>query len=166
MSGMKGQKISLDAFLQTLPDSDAAEARAAAARMDEFERVARRVAEPDKRFLAGMGLAAVLFVIAAALLMSGGDFFDNARGTLGIIGVIVMAALLPALIVSYTVRMRERTRADRQCFELNQTYFMPHGGVYFPGEEEGGSWVFVPDHDSKAWRQPGQAEAIKARWYW
>ena len=49
---------------------------------------------------------------------------------------LLLAALgfLPVLLGYYAVRIRHRSRADLENFELNKEFFLPHGAIYFPSD--------------------------------
>ncbi len=162
---MQQQNIDLETFLESLPAEAAANARAAAARIDELEHAAQRIGAVDRKYIFLFAGAGILALAAAAMTLGGYPLFSRSNGTLGDLAVLVMAGALPLLIVFYSLRMRERTRLDQKKFELIETYFMPYNGIYFPpgqGRETG----TISIGSEGSWRHANTEDIKKARMYW
>jgi len=162
---MQQQNIDLEIFLESLPAEAAANARAAAARIDDLEHAAQRIGTVDRQYIFLFAGAGILALIAAAMTLSGNPLFSSGHGRLSDLVVLVMAGALPLLIVVYSLRMRERTRLDQQKFKLIETYFMPYNGIYFPpgpGRETG----TISIGSEGSWRHANTEGVKKARMYW
>ncbi len=162
---MQQQNIDLETFLESLPAEAAANARAAAARIDDLERAALRIGTADRQYILLFAGAGILALIAAAMTLGGYPLFTTGYGTWGNLVVLAMAGALPLLIVFYSLRMRERTRLDQKIFELIETYFMPYNGIYFPpapGHETG----TISIGSEGSWRHADKEGVKKARMYW
>lgn len=154
--------IDLDTFLEDLPATAAANARAAAARIDELERAAQRIGEADRHYVTAFAISGVLAMIAAYMALGGHDLFNGGDGTLLDFTVLIMAGAFPLMILLYSLRMRERTKLDQEKFEIIKTYFMPFNGIYFsprPGHDTGTVSISAADTrrkpDLKGVKQPG-----------
>ncbi len=163
---MERKNIDLETFLDSLPAEGAAKARAAAARVDELERAAQRIGKSDSRFVMLFAGAGLLGLAAAIMTFGGYRLFGEGYMALGEVAVLAMAGAFPALILVYSVRMRERTKIDQQKFEIIETFFLPFDGIYFPpGPEQEAGTVSVSPR-AGAWRRPNIRDAKKARAYW
>lgn len=140
-----GVHIALDAFLDRLDPHSAAEARAAAGRMDELERVAQDLEGVERTYLPWAIGAVGLFIASGVLLLSDSSMFRGAQTFLGPVGLAGMAAALPILGIVYTFQVRGRTNADAEKFSLNKEAFAPHGGIYFPAPDGGVGTVYLTD---------------------
>ena len=160
--------VPLEAFLAELPPGEAAEARAAAARIDALE---RRIGPPGwlERHRAGLGLGALALFTAGLAL-----FIARAVGVGGMPGpalLVPMLAAFPALALGYLWSVRGRSRLDREKMVLNETHFLPHGGVYF-GARDGGARVLrvePPAAEAPNLRERAErlhAEVTHRRWWW
>lgn len=160
--------IDLDTFLDELPSEAAAKARAAAARIDELEHAAQRIGSSDRTYMRLFALTGVLFLLAAGLLISGTELFRGGAPHLMDVMVLLMAGSFPAMVLVYSVKMKERTKIDRQKFEIIENYFLPYGAVYLPPgpdrtegtvalSEGPDGWNRRPEDDKK-FKKPG--------WYW
>lgn len=129
---MQRKTIDLETFLEGLPVTAAANAKAAAARIDELERAAQRIGKSDRFYINAFAGAGVLAMIAAYMTLGGYDLFSGKHPVLGDFAVLAMASAFPLMIVLYTVHMSERTKLDRKKFKIIETYFMPYNGIYFP----------------------------------
>src|SRR5680860_4064 len=129
---MRRKQIDLESFLADLPDETAAKTKAAAARIDELEHAAIRIGEADKTFMRLFLLSGVLFIVAVGFLVSGNEMFVKGQPHLLDVVVLLMAGALPAMVLVYCMKMNERTKLDRQKFEIIENYFMPHNAIYFP----------------------------------
>ena len=163
---MERINIDLETFLESLPEEAAANARAAAARIDELERAAQRIGESDRRYVKLFAGAIVLALAAAYLALGGADLFRGGTGALGDFAVLAMAAAFPILVVVYSLRMRERTRIDQQKFHIMEACFMPYDGIYFPPGPERDVGMVSINPIAKAWRKPNTEDARKAKMYW
>lgn len=165
---MRRRQIELEEFLADLPAETAAKAKAAAARIDELEHAASRIGASDETYMRLFLLSGVMFIVAVAFLLGGENMFINGEPHLMDILVLLMAGSLPTLILVYSLKMNERTKIDRQKFEIIQNYFMPHNAIYLPPgpdrktgivaiAESGRGWNRKPEDDAK-FKKPG--------WYW
>lgn len=130
------ERVTLAEFLSGLDDASAAEARAAAARIDELARAGRALEGIESRFLAAAGVAAGMFVVGLWL-------FANPGSASPALTVVCLAGL-PAVAVLYALRVMPRTRADRAAEDQNRRHFLPHGGLYFAAGENPACVVRVP----------------------
>ena len=129
---MERKNIDLETFLEGLPAEGAAKARAAAAHIDELERAARRIGRSDRRYVLLFAGAGLLGLAAAVMTFGGYRLFGEGYMALAVVAVLAMAGAFPALILVYSLRMRERTKIDRKKFEIIETFFLPFDGIYFP----------------------------------
>ena len=118
------QRLSLPEFLSRVDDTDAAELRAAAARIDDLARVGNAIEGIERRYLPWAVASGVAFVV-------GLWFFLN-PGTARPAVMIGCLAALPLVAAHYGWRVMGRTRADQQAYALNVRHFLPLGGLYFP----------------------------------
>lgn len=121
------ERIALERFLAELDEDPAAEARAAAARIDELAREGWKVEGIERRFLPYFLGAGVLFVIGVVLF--------SIPGSAPRVVTIACVGALPVLAVIYGLRVIGRTRADVAADDLNRRHFLPHGGLYFAAGE-------------------------------
>jgi len=163
---MERINIDLETFLESLPEEAAANARAAATRIDELERAAQRIGESDRRYVKAFAGAILLALAATYLALGGTDLFLGGTGNFGDFAVLAMAAVFPLLVVVYSLRMRERTRIDQQKFHIIETCFMPYDGIYFPPGPERKQAMVSISPGAKAWRKPNTKDAKKAKMYW
>ena len=163
---MERMNIDLETFLESLPEEGAAKARAAAARIDELERAAQRIGTSDRTYIYLFAGAGVLGLAAAVLTFGGFQLFGTVSITTGGISVLAMAAVFPALVLVYSLRMRERTKIDRQKFEIIENFFLPYDGIYFPPGPERKTGTVSVSQRAEAWRRPNTNDAKKARAYW
>lgn len=124
MSKVSGEKISLSDFAVRLPAEEAADARAAAAKIDDLARVGHAVEGIEQRFKPFFILGGVCMLVGLTL------FFTP--GLLNRWTLVGLLSVLPVVAVAYAWRVRDRTAADNQINELNKSHFLPHGGLYFP----------------------------------
>jgi hypothetical protein len=163
---MQRKQIDLETFLEGLPTEDAAKARAAAARIDELEHAAQRIGKSDKRYVILFAAAGFMALVAAAMALGGYDMFKGGYPTLGDFAILLMAGAFPFLVLIYSLRMSERTRIDRQKFEIIETYFLPHDAIYLPpgpGRVKGRVALSPKATD---WRKPDTEKVKKPGWYW
>lgn len=160
-----GIHVPLETFLTRLSDDVAGEARATAGRIDELDRSVRHLDGIELRYLPWAFAAILLFIASGFLLLSDGEIFRTVRSIVGPIGMIGMAGALPVLGIVYSLKVRGRTRADTQKFELNRTAFVPHGGIYFPPKDgkEGTVYLVDPKKESMPKRRD---EDIRAGRLW
>lgn len=162
---MKSRTIDLETFLEGLPTTAAANARAAAARIDELEHAAQRIGKSDRQYTIAFGVAGFLMLVATYLTLGGYEFSRGGGIAWGDWAVLVMASALPVLIFVYSIRMFERTKLDQKKFEIIETYFMPFDGIYFP-PEPGRETGIISMKPEGSWREANQSEVKKARMYW
>lgn len=160
-----GIHIPLETFLARLSDDVAGEARAIAGRIDELDRSVRHLDGIELKYLPWALIAILLFIASGFLLLSEGQVFRSVRAIVGPTGMIGMAGALPVLGIIYSFKVRGRTRADSQKFELNKTAFVPHGGIYFPSTDgkEGTVYLVDPSKESMPKRRD---EDIRAGRLW
>ena len=159
---MQRKTIDLETFLEDLPATAAANARAAAARIDELERIAQRIGKSDRHYVIAFAGAGVMALIAAYMALGGYDLYRGGYGALVDLAVLFMAGAFPLMILIYSLRMRERTKLDQKKYEIIETYFMPYNGIYFspdPGHDTGtvsiASAGSLRKPDLKGVKQPG-----------
>lgn len=163
---MERKNIDLETFLDGLPAEAAANARAAASRIDELERAAQRIGQSDRRYIKLFAGAGVLGLSAAVMTFGGAHLFGKGNVDLGDVAVMAMAGAFPLLILVYALRMRERTKIDQQKFQIIETYFLPYDGIYFaPGPDNNTGTVSVSPR-AQDWRRPNTRDEKKARAYW
>ncbi len=163
---MERKNIDLETFLESLPVEAAANARAAAARIDELERAAQRIGRSDRRYVFLFAGAGLLGLAAAVMTFGGYHLFGKGYMASGEFAVLAMAGVFPILLLVYSLRMRERTKIDQQKFRIVETYFLPYDGIYFPpgpGQKTGTISVSLR---ASAWRRANTKDAKKARAYW
>ncbi len=162
---MQRQNIDLETFLESLPTVAAANARAAAARIDELEHAAQRIGKSDRQYVIAFAVAGVLTLAAAVMALGGYEMFSGGLAALDDWAILAMASAFPLMVLIYSLRMRERTKLDQEKFEIIETYFMPHNGIYFPpgpGRETG----TISIYPEGSLRKPDENEIKKARAYW
>ncbi len=160
-----GVHIELDVFLDRLDSDSAAQARAAAGRMDELERVAQDLEGVERAYLPWAIGAVALFIASGVLLLSDNSMFRGAQVFLGPVGLAGMAAALPILGIVYTLQVRGRTTADTEKFSLNKEAFAPHGGIYFPAPNGGVGTVYLTDPNKES-PPKGKNDDIRAGRIW
>jgi len=151
------ESTDLETFLASLPESEAAEARVAAARIDALE---NRVGPPNwiERNLIRLAVVTlVLFVIGVTGLIG---VFAWGRETLGLGGVTLMVSAFPVLVFAYLFSVRGQTRFDHAKMALNERHFLPHGGLYFGTASGAGKVVRVDPPKSG---EPTLRERIEAQ---
>lgn len=123
-----GARIPLETFLAELTEEKAADARAAARRIDMLE---RQVGPPGwlERNLISLALIALAFFVVGAGALIGA--FAWLRSVIGIGGISLLVAAFPVLMFVYLVTVRGRTAVDNEKMRLNDRYFLPNGAVYF-----------------------------------
>lgn len=165
---MRRKQIDLESFLADLPDETAAKTKAAAARIDELEHAAIRIGEADKTFMRLFLLSGVLFIVAVGFLVSGNEMFVKGQPHLLDVVVLLMAGALPAMVLVYCLKMNERTKLDRQKFEIIENYFMPHNAIYFPPGPDRKTGIVAIAESGRGWnRKPDDDKRYKkAGWYW
>lgn len=162
---MQRQTMDLETFLSSLPTEAAANARAAAARIDELEHAAQRIGKSDRQYVIAFTIAGILALVATYMALGGYRLYSGGHGQLDDLVILVMAGAFPAMIFIYSLRMRERTKLDQKKFDLIETYFMPHDGIYFPpgpGRETG----TISINTLGSLRKPNTKDVKKAWMYW
>jgi hypothetical protein len=162
---MQRQTIDLETFLESLPTEAAANARAAAAHIDELEHAALRIGKSDGQYVIAFAVAGVLALAAAFMALGGFKLFSGGYFSLVDWAVLLMAGAFPGMILIYSLRMKERTKLDQEKFEIIETYFMPFNGIYFPpGPGRKTGTISITPEDSR--RTPNETDVKKARMYW
>ena len=131
------RKIPLNQFIDRLPADAAVTIREVVDVMRRNELVALKLRGVELELRPFFISAALSFVVGLVLLIffsHPGGFLDKVAGA----WPILTAALgfLPALLAYYAIRIRKRSQADIQNFDLNKEYFLPHGAIYFPSDSE------------------------------
>lgn len=162
---MKSRTIDLETFLDGLPTTAAANARAAAARIDELEHAAQRIGKSDRQYAIAFGIAGLLMLLAAYLTFGGYELSRDGNIEWGDWAVLAMASAMPVMIFVYSIRMFERTKLDQKKFEIIKTYFMPFDGIYF-SPELGRETGIVSVKLEGSWREANQTEIKKAGMHW
>ena len=134
------ERVALADFLSGLDETTAAEARAAAARIDVLARTGDAMEGIERRYLPFAIGAAVLFVI--------GVVFFFMPGIVPRLVTIACMAALPVVAVAYGLHVMPRSRADAAAEELNLRHFLPHGGLYFAEGERPACVVRVPAQEA------------------
>ena len=122
-----GEKVSLETFLRDLTEEEAAQARTAAAKIDDLARVGHALGAIEDRFKRYAIGAGIVFVIGLVL------FFMPTLVNRWVAFFCLSA--LPGLCAVYAWKTRERTWADSDIEKLNKRHFLPHQGLYFPRSE-------------------------------
>ena len=159
------ENLTREAFLAGLEPEDAARAQVAAARIDALEREIGPPGWIERNLIWLVPAALVLFAIGAGGLFG---IFGWGRAIFGLAGVTLMVAAFPALMLAYLLSVSGRSRADYEKMELNEKYFLPHGGYYF-GASAGLRMVVRvrPKSGEKNLREQVQARydaATRRRW--
>jgi len=164
---MRADSTDLESFLAALPEEDAAQARVAAARIDALE---RQIGPPVwiERNLIWLAVASlILFGLGLTGLIG---VFAWGRATLGLGGVTLMVSAFPALMLAYLLSVRGQTRRDHAKMALNESHFLPHGGIYF-GTRDGNGRVLLVERpagdaepDLRARVHAQHAAATRRRW--
>lgn len=165
---MKRKTVDLEAFLEHLDEEDAAQIRAAAARIDELEHAAQRIGASDRQFLIMFAIAGLMVLLAAVMML--GDFqlltggYTNATALIA----LLLAGSFPALVLIYSLRMRERTRLDDRKFEIIETYFLPYDAIYLPPGADRAKGMVTMASKRRGWhREPEPDSKVKKPgWYW
>ena len=157
-------RIPLATFLDGLSAEDAGHAKAAAQTIDELETRSHSVRGIEQQLLPLFIASLVAFVAGIALFLVGQDALFGLITPVHRAAVTVLLGALPTLAVYYAFRVRKRSRADVRAFDLNQQYFLPHGGIYFPASDTGErAWVVLIDQ-SQGWKpKPSKYDHIKSR---
>lgn len=135
----KPERVTLTEFLDRLEEAPAAEARAAAARIDELSRIGNAMEGIERRFLPWAVGAGIAFVAGLILF-----FFPSMVPRWA---TTLCLGALPAVVVTYAFKVRPRSRADAQVEALNIQHFLPHGGLYFAEGTRPACVVVVPAQD-------------------
>lgn len=165
---MKHAQIDLEEFLAELPEEDAANARAAAARIDELEYAAQRIGRSDQRFMKLFALAGICTVAAVVAGISAGGTFRGGGTGLTDLAILLLASAFPVMVLVYSLKMSERTKLDRRKFEIIETYFLPHDAIYLPPGPDRAKGVIAKSRRAGGWyRTPeGKEKVRKPGWYW
>ena len=129
-------RVTLAEFLADLDKASAAEARAAAARIDELAKTGAAIEGIERRFWPFAGLAGAAFVAGIVFLVS--------PGMVPRWLTVLCLAALPIVVAVYARRVLARTRADRAAEALNIRHFLPNGGIYFAAGKRPAGVVRVP----------------------
>ena len=162
------RRISLAEFLASLDAEAAGHVKAAAEAMDELERRAQPVRGIERRLAPVFFASAISFVVGLIL------FFAGKNALFGLVQldrqprrVTLLLGALPLLGFYYAFRVRWRTRADTRSFELNQTHFIPHGGIYFAATDPSENASVVLIDPNQGWKpKPSKYDKLKPGWMW
>lgn len=129
------KRVALEQFLADLPAEAAETLRDAAARMMLNEQAALRLRGVELELRPFFITAALSFIAGMVVLLfysEPGGLLDQVDGAwpllLGALG------FLPTLLAYYAIRIRKRSQADIENFDLNKEFFLPHGAIYFPSD--------------------------------
>jgi len=133
------KRVQLEAFLSGLPEEVVESVRQAATKMMRNEDVSLRLRGVETELRPFFISAVIAFVAGAGFLVffsKTGGFLDEFSGA----WPILTAALgfLPLLLAYYAFRIRARSQADVENFNLNKEFFLPHGAIYFPSDSDEG----------------------------
>lgn len=163
---MESRTIELEAFLEGLDEEDAAKARAAAARIDELEHAAQRIGRDDRQFMILFAVSVVLVVVATYMVF--GDFQLTSGGYANITALValLMAGSFPALVIVYSLKMKERTKIDRKQFDIIEAYFLPHDAIYLPRNQDRATGLVALTSRPGGWGRAPDLKAKRPGWYW
>lgn len=131
------ERVPLNQFVDRLPKDAGESVREAADVMlrNELSAVPLRGVEAELRpFFIAAVLSFIVGLVVLIFFSETGGFLDQVAGA----WPILTAALgfLPAVLAYYAIRIRKRSQADIQNFDLNKEHFLPHGAIYFPSDSE------------------------------
>lgn len=156
------ERISLATFLSRLGTDESSHAKAAAEAIDELEERSNPVRGIEQQLKPLFIASALAFVFGLALFVIGRNAFQGVFTNIHSLAVTVLLGALPTLFTYYAFRVRNRSRADAQSFDLNQKYFIPHGGIYFPASGPDQSACVVLIDPSQGWKpKAGKYDHIK-----
>ncbi|MEL6374794.1 MAG: hypothetical protein AAFR04_12595 [Pseudomonadota bacterium] len=125
------ERVDLATFLAPLDETQAAQMRAAAARIDELEAQTRAFEGIERRYVPAFAVGLALFVLALGVLLAPAPVLSVVEGSWRGLALSFMLGVLPATGAVFAWNVRHRTSADNEKFELNKTHFVPRGGLYF-----------------------------------
>lgn len=163
---MQRRQIDLETFLDGLSEEDAANARAAAARIDEIEHAAQRIGGSDKKFMKLFGLAGITTMVAAYLALGGYHMFQGGQAHFADVVILLMASAFPVLVLVYSLKMNERTKLDRKKFEIIEAYFLPHDAIYLPAGPDRATPIVAVTEKPRGWERPPETKIKKPGRYW
>lgn len=163
---MQRRQIDLETFLEGLSEEDAANARAAAARIDEIEHAAQRIGQSDRQFIKLFGLAGITTLIAAYLALGGYPMFQGGQAHFADVVILLMASAFPVLVLVYSLKMNERTKLDRKKFEIIEAYFLPHDAIYLPAGPDRPAPVVALTEKPRGWERPPETKIKTPGRYW
>lgn len=158
----------LDQFLAELPNDAAEQIRGAAAIMMRNEQAAARLRGIElelKPFFIAATISFVVGVIVLLFYAEPGGLLDRITGA----WPLLTAALgfLPAVLAYYAARIRKRSQADMQNFDLNKELFLPHGAIYFPSDSEADEqMVTLIEVQEARFRRPSRWDNVKPGAIW
>jgi len=129
------KRLPLSQFLASLPEPEAEKVREVADQMMLNEQTADRLRGVEAELRPFFISAVVAFIFATVFLVffsKPGGFLDTVDGAWPILTAAL--AFLPGLLGYYAFRIRHRSQADVQNFDLNKEFFLPHGAIYFPSD--------------------------------
>lgn len=161
------QRVALAQFLAGLGREDAGRAQAAAETIDDLEARANPVRGIERRLAPIFYASSIAFVLGMILFFFGRDSLFGLFGWVDNLGITMLLGALPVLGFYYAFRVRSRTRADSHSFELNQKYFLPHGGIYFAAAGPGENACVVLVDPEQGWRPvPSKYDKLKPGPIW
>lgn len=131
------QRIPFNQFIERLPQEAADEVLAAARIMLANEKAAMQLRGVEAELRPFFITAALSFVAGIVILLfysQPGGFLDQVAGAWPILTAVL--GFLPGLLAYYAIRIRKRSQADIQNFDLNKDVFLPHGAIYFPSDSD------------------------------
>ncbi|MGI9409491.1 MAG: hypothetical protein ACR2OV_05430 [Hyphomicrobiaceae bacterium] len=161
------RRVTLAEFLGSLDGEVAAHVKAAAAAIDDLERRAQPVRGIERRLAPVLFASAIAFVLGLTLFFAGKNALFGSFSWIDNLGITLLLGGLPILGFYYAFRVRWRTRADTRSFELNQTHFIPHGGIYFAATNPSETASVVLIDPTQGWKpKPSKYDKLKPGWMW
>jgi hypothetical protein len=131
------KRIPLQKFLDELPVEASDQVRQAAAQMatNELQSAELRAVEAELKPFFIFAICSFLVGLTILIFYSQpGGFLDRVSGAWPLL--VGTLGFLPGLLAYYAIRIRKRSQADIQNFDLNKEIFLPHGVIYFPSDSD------------------------------
>lgn len=165
---MQRKQIDLETFLKDLPEEEAANAKAAAAHIDELEHASQRIGASDRRYVKLFAGAAACTLAAIIISFNASEMFHGGEASLLDLVILLLAAAFPVLVIVYSIKMNERTKLDRKKFEIIEAHFLPYDAIYLPPGPNREKGIVAIAPKAGGWqRKPEPKEKVKKPgWYW
>jgi hypothetical protein len=161
------QRIPLQKFLDGLPNDVSDQVRQAAAQMVRNEQQAAELRGVEAELKPFFIFAVCSFLVGLTLLIfysQPGGFLDRVAGAWPLL--IATLGFLPGLLAYYAVRIRKRSQADIQNFDLNKEIFLPHGVIYFPSDSDIDEQMVTLVEVSEAFARRSKYDRLKPGTIW